>query len=282
MQKIVGLFSGCLLASDIDGTLISDGVLPDRNVEKIEWFLSEGGAFSLASGRSPGAVSSVFHKLKRVSPSVMMNGCCIYDFDEKRVLSEKNIATSGKKMVGEVLDACKNIGIEVHIADKVFELRGNSETADHQKYEEIKAISVDYSEALGYNWNKVIYMLENEDDLKTLTKISEKYCDESDFVNTSAVIDGRARMYFEHMQKGVNKASGINELCQILNIEKGSCYVIGDYYNDVEMLAAADISAVPAEAPDDIKEKADVVVGSARNGAVADFIDYLALRRKEI
>ena len=49
-----------------------------------------------------------------------------------------------------------------------------------------------------------------------------------------------------------------------------------DYYNDLEMLKFADICAVPEETPDDIKEIADLVVGKVKNGAVADFIDYLS------
>ena len=50
---------------------------------------------------------------------------------------------------------------------------------------------------------------------------------------------------------------------------------MGDYYNDVEMLRAADVSAVPMETPEDIKEIATKTLGSVKNGAVADFIDYL-------
>ena len=41
------------------------------------------------------------------------------------------------------------------------------------------------------------------------------------------------------------------------------------------MIRDADISAVPCESPDDVKNEATVVVGPARSGAVADFIEYL-------
>ncbi len=50
---------------------------------------------------------------------------------------------------------------------------------------------------------------------------------------------------------------------------------MGDYYNDLEMIKCADISAVPQDTPDDIKTYADFAAGSCENGAVADFIDYL-------
>ena len=44
----MGIFSGCLFACDIDGTLLINGVINPRNIEKIEYFVSEGGCFSLS------------------------------------------------------------------------------------------------------------------------------------------------------------------------------------------------------------------------------------------
>ena len=41
------------------------------------------------------------------------------------------------------------------------------------------------------------------------------------------------------------------------------------------MFGVADICAVPEGAPEDIKAVADVVVESAKCGAVADFIEFL-------
>lgn len=45
-------FDGCLLVSDIDGTLVHDGKIPERNIEKIKEFKKQGGKFTIASGRS--------------------------------------------------------------------------------------------------------------------------------------------------------------------------------------------------------------------------------------
>ena len=56
---------------------------------------------------------------------------------------------------------------------------------------------------------------------------------------------------------------------------------MGDYYNDLEMIKKADVSAVPEDAPEDIKAYADFIAGSCEDGAVADFIDYLTKLRKE-
>ena len=39
----MGLFENCLLACDIDGTLLISDYLPPENVKAIEFFISEGG-----------------------------------------------------------------------------------------------------------------------------------------------------------------------------------------------------------------------------------------------
>ena len=70
--------------------------------------------------------------------------------------------------------------------------------------------------------------------------------------------------------------STLEKLCAIAGIKKGGLFAIGDYYNDLEMIKNADVSAVTADTPDDIKQYADFIAGSCRDGAVADFIDYLS------
>ena len=65
----------------------------------------------------------------------------------------------------------------------------------------------------------------------------------------------------------------------MLNIKKGCCFAIGDYYNDLEMIKSADIGAALIDSPNEVKAAADVVVRDAQSGAVADFIDYLTERK---
>ena len=74
------------MACDIDGTLVENGYINPKNVEKIEYFMSEGGIFSIATGRSVTAISVVTDTLKRISPSVVANGCMIYDYQNQKIL----------------------------------------------------------------------------------------------------------------------------------------------------------------------------------------------------
>ena len=163
----------------------------------------------------------------------------------------------------------------MHSADRIFVPRRSAATDLHESYERMTAEFVSVNEARRHGINKVIYFVEYESRYDLLEKLAKKYENECVFYRTCTFIEGVKQNYFEQLPKGISKASAIVELCKILNIKKGGYFAIGDYYNDVPMLNAADISAAPEESPDDVKAVADKVVGSAANGAVADFIEYL-------
>ena len=62
----MGRFDGIFICSDIDGTLADRRDIPQRNVDAIRYFQSEGGIFTLATGRN-------FRYLERL-PQVLVNG----------------------------------------------------------------------------------------------------------------------------------------------------------------------------------------------------------------
>ncbi len=275
----MGIFDGCLLACDIDGTLIINDYIPQRNIDKIKYFVSEGGCFSLATGRTAGAISHITSCLDCISPSIVANGSMIFDIEHDKAIYELFVPKSDCHIVKAVLDGCKTVGVEAHSGKKVLVLNESQETIDHENYENLDALPLDYEAALQYNWNKVIYLFANMEESCKTKEIISRFEHNSQFVDTSAMIDGRRRYYFEHVPKNVSKATTLEVLCEKLNINKGCCYAIGDYYNDLEMIKTADIGAALTDSPDEVKSAADIVVGTAQNGAVADFIDYLTERK---
>ena len=275
----MGIFSGCLFACDIDGTLLINGVINPHNIEKIEYFVSEGGCFSLSTGRTVGAVGPVLEKIKHISPSIVSNGSMIYDYENKRVLNELFIDKSDYYIVKKVMDMGLDVGIEVHSGDRVLTLCRTAETDIHQKYEWLESTDISFTQAENYRWNKVVMLFSNIADRDAVKGMIAKQRISSDFIDTSAVIAGKKRNYYEQFPKGVSKASALDRLCEILKVKKGCLFAMGDYYNDLEMIKKADISAVPFGTPDDIKQYADYETVRCEDGAVADFIDYLAKKK---
>lgn len=275
----MGIFDGCLLASDIDGTLLDNGYINPRCIEKIKFFASEGGAFAISTGRSVGAVSMVTNAIDCLAPSVVANGAMIYDYKNRKIIKEHLLPNDDKRIVNAVMELGLDIGVEIHSGERALVVRANCETDDHEQYEDLVAEFVSLDEALKHNWTKVLFAFANPDDLEGVKEFILGLNIKSDLFNTVAYIDNRQRYYLEVVPKGVSKAGSVKDLCGILGIADGCCYAIGDYYNDVQMLRSADVTAAPINSPDDIKALVDVVVSKAKDGAVADFIDYLTGRK---
>ncbi|MBR4122914.1 MAG: HAD-IIB family hydrolase [Clostridia bacterium] len=271
----MGIFDGCLLACDIDGTLVENGFINPRNLQKIEYFFKEGGKFSLSTGRSVGAISDVLKSLKKISPSIVANGCMIYDYENEKSLYEAYISSEDYSITKQIVENKMNIGVEIHSGDNVFAVRCTNESDDHQSYEKIIAQKVSFDYACNFKWNKAIFMFDSFDDRELFKKSVSIESENSDFIDTCATFGGRTRYYYEQLPKGVSKAETLLKLKNILSIKDGGLFAIGDYYNDLGMIKCADIGAATLDAPDDIKMFAEFVTGSCKDGAVADFIEYL-------
>lgn len=77
------------------------------------------------------------------------------------------------------------------------------------------------------------------------------------------------------MGKGVNKASGIDVLCEALGIGLDQVVVFGDNGNDVSMLVHVPNSVAVGNATDEAKEAARWVIGTCEEEAVAAAIEAL-------
>lgn len=277
----MGIFDGCILACDVDDTLVDSGYINPKNIEKIDFFMSEGGTFSLSTGRAPCAVSPVIKELKKVSPSVTANGAVIYDFENNCILFQSVLPKEDYYIVQMIEELPRDIGIEIHCGLDALVTKRTAETDDHERYEEFEAIFTTFNEAKNRNWNKVLYTCNSPEERDWLNEFVSKQKVSCDFIQTSAAIDGRMRYYFEQVPRGVSKISALKKLCDILKIKQGGLFAIGDYYNDVPMIKEADISAATDGAPDDVKQYADYIATTCEDGAVADFIDFLTEKFKK-
>lgn len=272
----MGIFDGCLLASDLDGTLIHGDIIPKRNIEMIKFFTEEGGIFSVATGRSPAAVDSVLNSFENIGPSVFTNGSVIYDYSKKELLNQSYMTMDCNIAIDEILKFDVNVGIQVHSDGKVYVPKMTDNIKLHIDFELIKHIDISLVKAKELQLNKVLYFLDEQDRVEEILKKLLALNLNCEFFISSATILGKFYKFIEQCPKGVTKANGLKYLLDKYNIKKGNFFAIGDYYNDITMIKSADIGATVADAPDDIKLVSDFVSGSAKDGAVADFIEYLS------
>ena len=275
------LFEKSLIACDIDGTLMANGIIPEVNKAKIRFFIDNGGDFAIATGRSLCAVSDVFEQLPEATLGTYANGTVIYERKTNEFLYDKTIPLSDHEIMYVINGRFPDVGIEVHYQDRVGVFNRTVETDLHAKYERMDAPDLIKEDIEKLRLNKILYLFNSFEERRSIRPFIERFSLQSDFVDTTVTYYGRQRYFLEQIPKGISKAAGVKELARLFGTEKGSVYAIGDYYNDIEMLEVADISAVPVDSPDDVKEKATYITRKAENGAVADFIDYLTKVRKK-
>ena len=274
----MGIFDGCLLASDVDETLVSAGTIPQINIEKIEWFIKEGGIFALSSGRSKEALLPILNYIDKnnIGPSAVLNGGLIYDFSKDEALAEELLGDADKELTRYVLENMPDVSMEVHTKDVCYVPRRTNETDIHEEYEKIIPQFASFDEIKDKRWLKVLFIPGSVERRNELMQTGLEICgDTSDFNDSTANIYGSVKKYVEQMPKGVSKGTALKHLRSVLGIKEGCLFGIGDYYNDVEMLKVVDIPAVTLGAPDDLKQMAKYITCSCADGAVADFIDYL-------
>ncbi|MCS7460247.1 Cof-type HAD-IIB family hydrolase [Paenibacillus doosanensis] len=78
--------------------------------------------------------------------------------------------------------------------------------------------------------------------------------------------------------KGVSKASGLKQVCELLGIEMSQVIAMGDSLNDVTMIREAGLGVAMGNAQDEVKELADVVTATNEEHGVAKIIEQYVLR----
>ncbi len=89
----------------------------------------------------------------------------------------------------------------------------------------------------------------------------------------SGVDDGLG--YFDVIQRGVSKASGIRVLLDVFGINESQVMAFGDAGNDIEMLELAGVGVAMGNASEDVKAVADLVAEPCREQGVLKVLEQV-------
>ncbi len=256
-----------LVVCDIDNTLLSvSGGLPEVNRLTIDLFTSLGGRFTVATGRTTESVQRHLSHLHLTAPAITYGGAVIYDFEKKEWLKNAVLPhDSAMQALCDVRDAFPGIGIEVMTSDgRLYVVQSNEYTHHHTVYERLIYTMSPLGE-FSPKWNKVLFACGHETLLKVQEFVSGRQYPGLYFIATNSI-------YFEIMPEGVSKGAALRELCGMLQIPRENTIVIGDYYNDMEMMKAAGRSVAMGNAPKEVREIADAVTASCEDGGAAQVL----------
>ncbi len=263
-------FKNTLVISDLDGTLIDRNfTVSERNREAIERFKRGGGHFAVATGRSLQAGAQYFAAVAPNNPSVILNGTVIYDFSSQKILWSKPMEReSAVECVRLIRERFPDTGIEVYDTTELRVVHSNEYIVKHLTREGIEINDDDITVFGGHPLCKAL-IADEADVIRDIIAFMGTF-EHKDVRFVPSNLN-----YLEMLPACANKGCALKELISICGFSIDQVYAIGDYYNDVELLAAAGFAVMPENAPDDLKQHADLVVCSCDDGAVADLIEYI-------
>ena len=269
-------FSDILLTVDYDRTLTApDSSIPARNLEAIRYFMENGGAFTVNTGRSV-AMTRAFRDVVPVNaPLLLYNGSAAYDLQKQAVDFVHEIPLNQGDVVRKCMEVFPDLTVEVQsiIAHHRFtENPAWDAFSDNNRcarmasqpdddlgpfikftlYGEIRDVTV--ADLYNATEEEKIRMNEVEEQLRQL------------FGESCEVFRAATRIIDVHA-KGVSKCRAARELQQRLGRKILVC--VGDGENDVSMLRGADYAFAPADGI--VADRFENVCKCA-DGAVADVI----------
>ena len=253
----MGIFDGILLCSDWDGTLSYQNKVSTPDIEALNYFMKEGGMFTISSGRFLPYLAKFFDIIKPNTYLITLNGAIIISPDGKEIIHKGFLKESAIELCDAVIQNNELIErITVYL--KKNESSIDFDAKDYCLYRE-KII------------NEEIYkiLLINNDPKKILEaqSIIQSYNDK----NHVAVRSWENGL--EILSKDNTKGIAVKKLAKKLNSKLLVC--AGDFENDIDMLISADISYATESSPENVKKFAKRITADPMNSGIAKIIHEL-------
>ena len=263
-----------LLAIDLDFTLLdANREIPETNRLAIRRSVDAGIVVVLASGRGCAGMAKYAARLGLEGPMVTCNGAFVVTTSGE-VVKEHVMAP---ERLSKVIDFSRAGGhhLNLYCRDRVL-MAEYTPWADVyvNKAKQHPPVAVGWDGLAAATPNKAIILSEPETVL-AIEADARAMFEEAEAVTLSEP------EYLEFLCPGASKATGVAAVAELLGIPRENTAAIGDFHNDVPMLRWAGHSAAVANAVDEAKAAAKMVVPRHDEFGVAAYIEYLFSNPRE-
>ena len=272
----MGIFSDVLLTVDFDRTLTApDSTIPERNLEAIRYFMENGGAFTVNTGRSLPMANSFLDLVPVNAPLLLNNGSMAYDPAEQIITAARLIPLGMTQTIRKTMALFPDLVVEVQGLDAHYIFEENPAWDAFCQHNHCASGHAKPEDDLGAFMKFTVYGEIRESYVASLYEGSAEELARMDqaeailrqeFGNVCEVFRSAPRIIDVHA-KGVSKANAARNLQKKLGRSILVC--VGDGENDLSMLHGADYAFTPRDA---IVAKHFPNVCSCAEGAVADVI----------
>lgn len=273
----MGKFNGVLLATDYDDTLYGSALtITPENRAAIEYFISEGGFFTVSTGRSYTnfVIQMEREKLPLNAPAILSNGANIYDFQLGQMLFSSRMRPEVVEDMAQVCRLFPQLGFEAYCKERVYIHNPNNVTRRHLGRAGLLGIPAPVLE-MPVPWTKAI--LQQEDHgmlLEVQAYMLEHFSEHYEIIFSNAVL-------LELTAKGSHKGSAVLWLAEYLGVQKNHVFCIGNGQNDIPMLEVSAEPFAPSNCAPSLREWGATILPSCDENCIARLIDRLDGRYAE-
>ncbi len=269
----MGKFSHVLLASDFDDTLYnSRRQVSKENIAAIEYFIREGGYFTVSTGRAHRTFTPYAGVAPINAPVILSNGAVLWDYAADKLVYENPLPFTAAEDLTELLKAMPQVGAEIYHGDEVYIQNPNEHTRRH-----VEKVGTDWTEMALLDapqpWSKAVLQAERAVLEQAQVFLLERWGDRYEIIFSNDVL-------LECTAKGATKGGAVLKLAQLLGVAREDIYCAGDNQNDIPMLAVAAIPFAPANCADLVRETNPHIVRACDDHAIAHIIEILDERYK--
>ena len=272
----MAIFSDILLTADYDRTLTApDSTIPQRNLEAIRYFMENGGAFTVNTGRSLPMTRVFRDKVPVNAPLLLYNGSAAYDLEAKQFSFYHEIQLDMWETIRECFELFPDLTVEVQGVDAHYCFTENPGWEAFSRCQQCDYAFAHPGDNLGPFLKFTLYgqfrdvtvadMYNGSEEERRRMDAAEQLLRQR-FGEHCEIFRAATRIIDIHA-KGVSKARSARELQQTLGRKILVC--AGDADNDLPMMYDADYAYAPADAI--IADRFETVCNCA-DGAVADVI----------
>lgn len=267
----MGKFSGRLLCTDLDDTLLTDDKrISDENISAIKYFMDNGGYFTFATGRMPHGTQMLLKYIMPNAPIICFNGAAIYDYQKQEFICVSKLNKSKTERAIDYID--KNFpsaGIEICSLDTAYFYKSNRILEIQKHFEDFPDNYVNDYHSIGDDWVKVLFTVEENEinSLKTLIA-------ESDFYNDFSFMQS-SPWYYEILPKNATKGDMLLKLADCLGVKYENTIAFGDNENDITLVKNAGVGVAVQNALESVKQAADIITVDHNSHAIAAIINHM-------
>lgn len=284
-----------LYITDLDGTLLdSDVTVSESSIEMLNRALDMGALISVATARTPATLANILKNIRFSLPIVAMTGATLWD---RRSNTYSNVCKFPPEKVNEIREVYAKYNLPSFIytlRDNMMHIYHQGPLSDRERAFVAERLTSPYKTfhlcepaLASFNFGKSEITSDSPieipgymDDVILFFGMQPTGPDHPAF-DALRKIEGINPMFYpdantpeitmiEAFPANASKRNGIRILKEMTGTDR--VVVFGDNMNDLPMFEEADMAVAVSNALPQVKEKADLVIGSHDEDAVATFI----------